>query len=67
MSTKQIVEIRGVDIRAETANAILIYYKGFEYWIPYSQIDKVERNNKAPNLSAVVMTEWIARTKNIPY
>ena len=52
-------------IKHETDDAILLYYAAADeqYWIPFSQIDKITRY---PDGHAVVeMSDWIARTKGL--
>lgn len=62
MSKSSDVEI-AVEVRAETAKAILIYDGKVEVWIPRSQIkDECEENGK---ITSIFVSEWLATEKGL--
>ena len=56
------VEI-AVEIRAETAKALLIFDGRIEVWIPKSQIkDECEENGR---ITSIFISEWLATEKGL--
>lgn len=65
-SSQEIFELKGAKILNENSpNAILIEIIGEEYWIPHSQIDKIERPNGGNDNVTIRMTAWIAKKRGL--
>lgn len=63
---KEVVKIEG-RIKRETAAAICFNFENTDMWFPLSQVNSIHRTFSAINgtLDSIVITEWIARQKNI--
>lgn len=60
MRAEEVYTLRGYEVLAETAKAILIEVNREEIWIPLSQVR--DRDDEASELT---MTAWIAKEKGL--
>ena len=57
---QELYTLKGVEIKAETAKAILIEVDEEEIWIPLSQI-----TDRDDDVGEITMSAWIAREKGL--
>lgn len=62
----EVVTFTDVEVKAETAKALLCVIDGDEQWIPKSHIDpSSEIQSKDDSPGTLVITEWLAREKDL--
>jgi len=62
-----IVRFDDVECLKETPDAILVVIEGETYWIPQSQVTSDSEVWEEGDIGELVITEWIAKKKGIPY
>ncbi len=58
------VTLENVTLGRETDKAILATIEGTDYWIPLSQVEKIERS-KSKGCDKLVVSQWIAEQKGL--
>ena len=59
------VRLTGIRFIRETDAAILIDYGGMEEWIPFSQVEEIQRHPTDASHNSILMSEWIAEKKGL--
>jgi hypothetical protein len=59
------VRLTGVRFIVETDNAILIGYGNEQEWIPFSQVEEIQRHPTDWSKNSIEMSEWIAEQKGL--
>jgi hypothetical protein len=65
MSASGYVHLEDCNIKAVTANAVLVEWDGDDYWFPASQVADPDVFEKGDEGVTVSVTEWIANQKGI--
>ena len=60
-----VVRLSGVRFVKETDAAILIDYGGDTHWIPFSQVEEIQRHPTDIWRNSILMSEWIAQQKGL--
>ena len=65
MRSHELYTLTECQITRETDAAVLVSKNGEQYWIPFSQIEKMTRDSKSQCNDSVTMTAWIAKQKGL--
>lgn len=60
-----VVRLTGVRIIKETDAAVLIGYGNMQEWIPFSQVEEIQRHPNDWQKNSITMSEWIAEQKGL--
>ncbi len=63
MRQTEMFTMEGCNIKHESDAAVLVDKDGETHWIPFSQIDKIERHKDGT--AVIIMTAWIAKMKGL--